>query len=241
MITNFPLGHLKISQGDLKSCVSRVESAVRNHQKTYCLPLNLTKYVVSKDDLKLRKVINSADIVIADGAPIYWFGRRLGYRGVRRISGIEMAEAILAGSKSHDWRVFLLGARPENLERAVGYARTAFSDPIIAGFHHGYFHPDEVDRIIDSINASRADILFLAMGMPQKEYFIADYYDRIDAVFWLPVGGAIDIWSQAKKRSNPLLTRLGLEWLQRSLYDRKKAKAVLKYGIDFAIDFLIPR
>jgi exopolysaccharide biosynthesis WecB/TagA/CpsF family protein len=76
------------------------------------------------------------------------------------------------------------------------------------------------------------------MGMPQKEYFIQDHFLEINSSFWLPVGGAFDIWAQTKRRADPLIQKLGLEWLQRSLYDRSKAINIMKYGFEFLKDFL---
>ena len=115
MIKNYPLGHLKISEGDLSAILSHLKSCIQKKEKSYCIPLHMTKYEVSKTDPKLKNVIRSADIVLADGAPIRWFGRRLGYKSIRRVTGIELAEAILEHAKVYGWRLFLLGAHPQNL------------------------------------------------------------------------------------------------------------------------------
>jgi N-acetylglucosaminyldiphosphoundecaprenol N-acetyl-beta-D-mannosaminyltransferase len=237
VINHFPLGHLKITPGDLNFFLSIVENSVQKKQKSYCIPLNLTKYVVSKSDQKLKRVINSSDTVIADGIPILWLSRRLGYERVYRITGIEFAEAILGQSKSQNWKIFLLGASERNLERALEYLTGQFRPLSIVGHHHGYFNAQDIDQIVSCINSLEPDIIFLGLGMPQKEYFIDDYFHRINASFWLPVGGAFDIWAQTKKRSHPLIQKSGLEWLQRSFYNRKKAKNVLKYGLVFFKDY----
>jgi N-acetylglucosaminyldiphosphoundecaprenol N-acetyl-beta-D-mannosaminyltransferase len=215
-----------------------VDKTIREGRKEYCIPLNLTKYVVSKSDEKLRRVVNSAGFVIADGVPIRWLSLRLGYKGVRRISGIELAEAILAQSSSRGWKVYLLGATPENLERAVTYLGTKYNAPPIVGSHHGYFGGEEVESLVSQIGAATPDILFVGLGMPQKEYFIGDHFEKINARFWLPVGGALDIWARAKKRSNTLVQKIGLEWLQRSIYNRAKARNILRYGLAFFKDYL---
>lgn len=238
MTANLSLGHLKITPGGLPDFVSFVDEAIRKQRKEYSIPLNLTKYVVSKTDGKLRKAINSAGLVIADGVPIRWLSRRLGYDGVRRVSGIELAEALLKQSRSRGWRFFLLGATPANLERAIIYMGEEFDEPLIVGSHHGYFKPREVDRLLDTINAVAPDILLLGLGMPQKEYFIDDHLHRMNAHFCLPVGGAFDIWAQTKKRSHAMIQNLGLEWLQRSIYNRAKARNIIKHGLVFFKDYL---
>lgn len=238
MITNYPLGHLKISAGDLSLFLSYLKNSIAKSEKSYCIPLHITKYELAKTDPKLKEVINSADMVIADGAPVPWFCRRLGYKSVHHVTGIGFAEAILKHSRENDWRIFLLGAHPRNLGKALTNIKSQFNDPKVVGSRGGYFSPNECIEIIEEINAIKPDILFIGLGMPQKEYFIKDHFYKIDANFWLPVGGAFDIWAQTKKRSPVIIQRMGLEWLQRSLYNKNKAKNVFTYGFSFLKDLL---
>ncbi len=233
MINNLPLDHLKISQGNLESFIPYVQHCIENVKKSYCMPIHITKYELSKKDTKLRGVINNADVVIADGMPINWLSRRMGYKNVCRVTGIEFAESILALADIKKWRIYFLGARQENLEKAVDNIKEKFNDPLIIGAHDGYFSSEELEKIIKEINSLKPDILFLGLGMPQKEYFIHDHYNEITATFWLPVGGAFDIWAGTKKRSPLIIQKLGLEWLQRSFYNKEKAQSVFKYGLPF--------
>jgi N-acetylglucosaminyldiphosphoundecaprenol N-acetyl-beta-D-mannosaminyltransferase len=241
MIQNFPLGHLKVSQGNLNLFLSFAKNCIEHGQKAYCIPLHITKYELSKKDEKLAAAIRSANVVLADGFPINLFGWRLGYRNVCRITGIEFAEAMLFDSKKRQWGIYLLGAQKENLDKAVNNLARRFNQPKIVGYHHGYFDSNELQRIIEEINKLRPDILLLGLGMPQKEYFVHDYFDKISAIFWLTVGGAFDIWAEAKKRSPFLLQKLGMEWAQRSFYNIDKAKNVFKYGFSFLKEFLFFR
>ena len=116
---NVPLGHLQITPGDIGDCVTMVEGWIDRREKAYCIPINLTKYVVSKSDPKLSESINQADLVIADGVPIRWLGRRAGVKDVHRVTGVDLAERLLSLSKSKGWSLYFLGASPENLKRAV--------------------------------------------------------------------------------------------------------------------------
>jgi len=238
MIANSPLGHLKISRGGLPLFVSYVKETIEHKRKAYCIPLNVTKYELAKSDPKLRETIKNAQLVIADGSPIYWLGRRLKYRDVRRVSGIGLAEALLAKSARNRWSIFFLGSSPENLEKAVGKVKEKFPGIPIAGHLHGYFRPEDLPRIVSTINEVKPDLFLLGLGLPQKEYFIHDHFHEIDAAFWLAVGGAFDVWAEVKKRSHPLVQKIGLEWLFRSLYDKSRAGYILKYGFHFLGDFL---
>jgi len=240
MIINKPLGHLKISEGGLSEVLSFIENSIAHGEKSYCIPLNLTKYVVAKKDEKLRTAIQGANIVIADGMPIYWFSRRLGYQKTFRITGIELAERIFFAAKEKNWRIFFLGCTSEMLSIAVENVRKKFGLGIgtTIGLRNGYFKNGDIPGLISDLNSFRPDILLLGLGMPQKEYFIADYFKDIEAKFWLPIGGAFDVWAGTKRRSPELLQKAGLEWMYRASYDNKKGKNILKYGANFIKDFL---
>lgn len=241
MIETQPLAHLKISAGNIEDMISYVEDRISLGQRTYCIPLNLTKYVYSKKDAKLREAINSANLVISDGVPIVWLSKRLGYKNVHRITGIDLAESIISRSKSKGWKLFFFGASPKNLEQAVLNLNKRFEGPEIVGFRDGYFKEDETCGIIDQINASKPDILFLGLGMPQKEYFIHNYSGSLNAAFCLTVGGAIDVWAGVKQRTPKMIQSLGLEWLYRSIYDKSKAINILRYSLIFLKDLALPK
>lgn len=207
-----------------------IDGWISNREKAYCIPINLTKYIKSKKDAKLTRSINNAKLVIADGVPIKWLGKRAGMSDIHRVTGVDLSEQLLAMAKEKGWKLYFLGASPDNLVRAKERVKERFNDPDFAGARDGYFKEEDVAGIIDDINASKADILFLGLGMPQKEYFLDDYHQQIDVPFCITVGGAIDIWADAKKRTPKLIQAIGLEWFVRSMYDISKAKNILKYG-----------
>ena len=238
MIKNNPIGHLKISSGNEDDILFSVGKYIDRGGKAYCVPLNLIKYVVSKEDNKLSDVIKGADVVIADGMSMVWFAGRLGYSEVCHMPGISLAEKIIACSGKKKWKIYFLGASPENIERALIRIREKHDDVCVAGYRDGYFGEEETEEIVREINSSRADVLMLGLGMPQKEYFIYDNRDKIEANFILPVGGSFDVWADVKKRSNERLQKMGLEWIFRSYYDKSKAINVIKCGMIFLKDFL---
>ncbi len=238
MIENLPLGHVKISTGNINDIFEYIEKNISENKSFYCIPLNLTKYVISKNDRKLQEVIKSADLILSDGFPIAWLSRRAGYKDVNRITGIDLAEQIMIRSRERGWKLFFLGASSDNLERTVCNIKHRFNNPDVTGYQHGYFEQREMGKIIEIINNSAADILFLGLGMPQKEHLIHDHFKKIKVKFCLPVGGALDVWSGAKRRTPKLIQNIGLEWLYRSFYDISRAKLIAKYGLSFFKEIL---
>ena len=192
---------------------------------------------MAKTDNKLRSVINKADIVIADGIPIVWSTRRANIAGVHRVTGIDLAEALIARSQCERWSLFFFGASQANLDKAVFNLRNKHQKLRIAGSRNGYFSDAEISDILHQIDDASPDILFLGLGLPQKEHFIHDYMREINCRFCLPVGRALDIWADAKKRAPELVRRSGMEWLYRSCDDISRAKCVLNHIGTFARDF----
>lgn len=115
-----------------------------------------------------------------------------------------------------------------------------FDDPPIARYRDGYFEKADVPRIIEEINNARPDILFLGLGLPQKEYFLADHFHELDVRFCITVGTAIDIWADVKMRATTVVQKMGLEWLYRSVYDLTRTGLILRYGMSFMKDLVVP-
>jgi len=238
MIVNRPLGHLKISAGAMNDVISFIEARILENKKTYCIPLNLTKYVFAKNDIKLKKVINDANLIIPDGLSVVWLSRRLGYKTVHRVTGIDLAEKIISRASVSGWRLFFFGAESNKLEMAISKLCRQYPNLNITGSRHGYFTSQDIPQIIEEINSHRPDVLLLGLGMPQKEYFVDDYYNQLQAKFIITVGGAFDVWAGTKQRTPDFIQKLGFEWLYRSFYDKSKAYSIFKYGFIFLKDLI---
>lgn len=236
---NLKLGHLQVSPGNEDAAVELIGATIAAGKKAYSVPLNLTKYVVSKRDAKLREAIMAARLVNADGVSMVWLARRLGYRDVFRVTGVELAERLIRESRERKWSIFILGAAAEIVAKAVANLQAKYPDSGIVGFRDGYFKEQEIPALLEKINQINPDILLLGLGLPQKEYFIHDHFQQLQVRFCLPVGGAIDVWAGKKKRTPPWLQKLGMEWLYRSFYDLSRAGNILKYGIIFLKDLVV--
>jgi N-acetylglucosaminyldiphosphoundecaprenol N-acetyl-beta-D-mannosaminyltransferase len=236
-----PLGHLKVTPGELQEIAQAVSDSIDRGERRSCIPINLSKYVLSQKDPKLRQAINLADIVVADGVPIVWLSRRLGYQRVQRVSGVGLAEELLSRAAARSWRVFLLGASPNNLEAAVKSLEKTHPGLVVVGARDGYFSDSDVPGLVREINSASPDLLLLGMGLPQKEYFLLDHGAELTQVkFTITVGGAFDIWAGAKRRSPEFVQRAGLEWLYRSVYDPSRAGLIARYGLQFARELALP-
>src|SRR6478735_5854856 len=109
---------------------------------------------------------------------VVWGARLLGERLPGRVTGIDTLERLVARAAERGWRVFFLGAKREAVEGAVANLRRAHPALVVAGLHDGYFKGREVE-VVEAVRAARPDLLFVAMGSPAQEYFLAEHFDAL--------------------------------------------------------------
>jgi exopolysaccharide biosynthesis WecB/TagA/CpsF family protein len=126
---------------------------------------------------------------------------------------------LFALAEEKGYRVYALGARQEVLERAMGRLRRTYPRLQLAGYRDGYFSESEVEAVCAAIRDAGAQILFVAMSSPRKEYFLGKHGPGLGVSFVMGVGGAIDIVAGTTRRAPRIVQRLGFEWLFRMLQE----------------------
>jgi len=176
--------------------------------------VNAAKLVALREDARLRRAVFDCDLVTADGQSVVWASRLLGDPLPERVAGIDLMARLVEAAEEHGYRVFFLGATPGVLARAVAELRARHPRLHVAGARDGYFRPDEESAVREEIRAAAPDILFVAMGSPRKEHWVAAAPD-LDVGFAMGVGGSLDVIAGHVRRAPRLVQRLGLEWLFR--------------------------
>jgi N-acetylglucosaminyldiphosphoundecaprenol N-acetyl-beta-D-mannosaminyltransferase len=184
--------------------------------------LNVAKVVAMRDDARLREIVLGSEVVSADGQPIVWASRLLDDPLPERVAGIDLMRALLPLAARKGYGVFILGARTEVLTQAVEKLRAEHADLRIVGYRDGYFTPAEASNVCDEIRAAQPDILFVAMGSPQKEYWIADHRDELGVPLSMGVGGAVDVIAGVTKRAPRWMQQAGLEWFYRLVQEPRR-------------------
>jgi N-acetylglucosaminyldiphosphoundecaprenol N-acetyl-beta-D-mannosaminyltransferase len=150
--------------------------------------------------------------VTADGQSLVWASRLLGTPLPSRVTGIDLMHELFGLAERKRYRVYVLGARREVLERALARLRELHPQLEIVGHRDGYFSEAEQPEVAAEIRAAGADMLFVAMSSPGKEYFLARWGAELDVPFTMGVGGAIDVLAGVTRRAPGILQRMGLEW-----------------------------
>lgn len=217
----FLLGRRVHSLG-LEATAERCRRAVLRSERLYHASLNAAKVVSARDDRRLAHVLDSADLVTADGQALVWASRLLGTPLPERVAGIDLMHRLLELAEVEGFRVFFLGAREDVLGRAVENIRRSHPRLAVAGSHHGYFDDSENDSVCAAVNAVRPDVLFVAMSSPRKEYWVEDCGARLDVPLIVGVGGALDVVAGDVARAPEWMQRAGLEWLFRLLQEPRR-------------------
>jgi N-acetylglucosaminyldiphosphoundecaprenol N-acetyl-beta-D-mannosaminyltransferase len=206
----------------MAATLAAIERAIAARQYTQHMAINAAKLVAMQDDPKLCQIIDSCGLVNADGQSVVWASRLLGDPLPERVAGIDLMEALLALAESRGYRVYFLGARADVLERAVERLREKYPRLQVAGARDGYFSDDEAAGVCEAIRASHADVLFVAMSSPRKEYFLGEHGPDLGAPFVMGVGGSIDVIAGMTRRAPASWQRLGLEWLFRLFQEPRR-------------------
>jgi beta-1,4-glucosyltransferase len=127
-------------------------------------------------------------------------------------------------------RIFLLGAKPDVVAKARGYVAANFSRHQVVGIQDGYFDRANSQSVIDRINFSQADILFVAMGNPLQEQWILEHQHALNPSYIFGVGALFDFWSGSKIRAPRVIQALHLEWLFRLCQEPKRL--LKRYSVD---------
>lgn len=169
-------------------------------------------------DAQIRDLFLQADLIHADGMPLVFASRLFHEQPLpERVATTDLFHDVAQVAQQKNLKVFFLGAAHAVMKAAAARARALYPDLDIVGSEGGYLRRDGDDeRIIETINAARPDILWLGMGAPAEQSFAARYRDRLRGVGLIKTsGGLFDFVSGKNPRAPGWLQGAGLEWAYR--------------------------
>jgi N-acetylglucosaminyldiphosphoundecaprenol N-acetyl-beta-D-mannosaminyltransferase len=198
------------------TAMARLLGWAHARETRYVTICNVHVVVTASRDPDYRAVINAADMATPDGAPVAWMLRRLGFANQPRISGPDLMWALCARCAAEDLPVFFYGSTEATLAQLEARLHSAFpalrvkmeSPPFRA------LSAEEDAEAVERINASGAGIVFVGLGCPKQERWMAEHRGRINAVM-IGVGAAFDFHAGVVQRAPQWMRDNGLEWLHR--------------------------
>lgn len=224
-------GYTNVSRTELLRMAA--EDIVK-HKGSFMVFLNVDVVMKIERDAYLKKIVEEADYVVADGMPLIWISKWFGRPLREKISGSDFVPALCRYAEKNNKTVFFAGGTPEALESARENLVRTYPDMEIVGTYSpplGFEErPEEIRRMNEKIKKAQPDILVVCFGCPKQEKYIYENHEAYDAGISVCAGATIDFLSGRIPRCPKWMSRCGLEWLYR--FSREPKRLFKRYFID---------
>ena len=176
-------------------------------------------------DQELRAIHNRAGLVTPDGMPLVWLARLHGFRHVERVYGPDLLLAVCRLSEQTGWRHFFYGGAEGVPEALAGNLKEKYPSLQVVGTYSPPFRPltsAEDDAVCKRIRDARADIVWVGLGTPKQEHWMATHVGRVGTSILIGVGAAFDFHSKRKRQAPRWMQASGLEWFFRMLSEPRR-------------------
>jgi N-acetylglucosaminyldiphosphoundecaprenol N-acetyl-beta-D-mannosaminyltransferase len=226
----------------LENTLSEISNWIRAGESKYICVSNVHMCMEAYDDINYRKIVNEADLVVPDGKPIVVAARMLSGLTYEHIRGADLTRALLNKSHESGLRIGFYGGTSSALARMIEYVNANYSNIDVVSSISPPFRDlteEEDKKYTDELNKSRVQILFIGLGCPKQEKWMAKHRGEIDSIM-IGVGAVFDFLSGTKKEAPLWMQRLGLEWLFRLISEpRRLWKRYLYYNTRFVLNFFV--
>lgn len=193
-----------------------LRECLQHSKGTHVVTLNAEMTMQAERNSSLAQVIQNAELVIPDGAGVVLYLRWLCWQKVQRCPGIELAETLLRDlGQQTDARIFFYGGAPGVAAKAAEFWQQQIPGLHLAGTNSGYHTPEEEEQLKQTLAQLQPQVIFVGLGVPRQELWIAQNRHLCPQAIWIGVGGSFDIWSGTKTRAPAWLANNNLEWLYR--------------------------
>ncbi len=190
----------------------------------YICAANVHTTVTAHENENYRKVQNSSFMTLPDGKPLSVVGKKRGKSSMGRVTGPDFLEAVLRRTENTEMKHYFYGTTQENLDSFILVVKQTYPNLKIVGVEPSVFRPlseQEEDELLERINKSEADFVWVALGAPRQEIFCNKLSGRSNAV-WVAVGGALNVISGVIPRAPQWMQDCGLEWFYRFMKEPKR-------------------
>jgi N-acetylglucosaminyldiphosphoundecaprenol N-acetyl-beta-D-mannosaminyltransferase len=203
-----------MTRNELAQAIATMAHSGQSH-RVYNVNINAMNIAAVDDDFAAW--LNSADLVYCDGAGVRLGAAIHGLHLPERLGVMDWIDDALAALSCQESGIFLLGDEPGIAERCGEAMMLAHPGLRVVGTHHGFFSLGSAEEreLIDRINLTKPNVLFVGMGMPRQERWIETNFGSLRANIFIPVGAAFRWYSRVQRQAPDWMKRSGLEWLYR--------------------------
>ena len=197
----------------MNEALDRAEELASSGAGHYVVTPNPEFIQTAKKNEEFRRLLNEADLAVADGIGVIYAAKILGRPLKEKVTGIGLATGLCERMAEKGQKLFLLGAKPGVAEEAAENLQNRYPGLLLCGTHDGYFSDDT--PVVEQIRRSEADVVFVCLGAPKQEMWMARNGEACGAKLLLGLGGSLDVFAGRVKRAPEGWQKLGLEWLYR--------------------------
>jgi N-acetylglucosaminyldiphosphoundecaprenol N-acetyl-beta-D-mannosaminyltransferase len=202
-----------------------IEGWIVQQETHYVCVTGVHGVMESQRDAELKRIHNRAGLVTPDGMPLVWLCRLGGFSHVERGYGPDLMLALCEQSPEQGYRHFLYGGKPDIPKKLARNLQQRFPGLEIAGIYSPPFRPlsdEEDEQIVKMINETNADVVWVGLGTPKQERWMATHIGRLTAPVLIGVGAAFDFHAGRRPQAPRWIQRSGLEWLFRLMIEPRR-------------------
>ncbi|OCL25475.1 N-acetylmannosaminyltransferase [Orenia metallireducens] len=204
-----------------KEALNRVKSFIDSQNSHIIVTPNAEMIVRAHQDEELKRILNSADLVIPDGTGVVLASKLLGDPLAERVTGIDLVKDLLEIGSKVGYNFYFLGGAPKVAQEAKTKVKEKYPNLNIRT-HHGYLDRESETKVLEELENNRVDILLVGMGVPLQEKWLYKHLANLKVPVGIGVGGTFDILAGKKKRAPKVMQNFHLEWLYRLLQEPKR-------------------
>lgn len=204
-----------VSAANIATAIEEIDRWIRERRRSYATLTGVHGIMESVRNQQIRCAHTAAGLVLPDGMPLVWLLWRGDFTFAERVYGPDLMLALFKRSEQTGYRHFLYGSTAPAIERLRMSLEWKFPAAMIVGAHAPPFRPTgvaEEEPVIAAINACAPDIVWVGLGTPKQELWMAGHRDRLTASALIGVGAAFDFHAGLVRQAPRLVQRMGLEW-----------------------------
>jgi N-acetylglucosaminyldiphosphoundecaprenol N-acetyl-beta-D-mannosaminyltransferase len=212
-ILGIPVGALTMLQ-----TLSTVDQWIAERQRRYVCTIDVHALMESHKACDLQEIYRRASLAVPDGMPLVWLLRRRGHPHAERLCGPDLMPALFALSERRGYRHFLYGSSPQTLGLLERALRDKFPRARVAGSFSPPFRPltaEEKGEVNRLINRASPDIIWVGLGAPKQDRWMAEHRPDLEAPVLIGVGGAFEMMAGKVRRAPVIMRKTGCEWMFR--------------------------
>lgn len=220
----FNLLGVQISLLTMPDAIRQVEELIRNRVSDYICVSNVHTVMMGTDDERYKRITNEAALAFPDGMPLSVAGRLLGHQGIERVSGPDFMLEFMEETAQKGYRHFFYGGAEGTPKLLAEVLQARFPGLQVCGAYSPPFRPltaEEDEQMVKMINDANPDIVWVGLGAPKQEIWMAEHKGRVHAIT-IGVGAAFDFHTGKVERAPKWAQKIGMEWAHRLISEPKR-------------------